>query len=109
MMIVMEFLSTNPYPPGRQIGGLVIGLVVAIAHMVAQAIDDTGGPERDPQHHDCPQNQAWETKGNNEQGTEGQNTQVSVFQVETLPRINGEAFAVLFNKGLITGGFPIQG
>ena len=50
MVVVVQLLAAHDQPPRHQVGRGVGRLEIAVAAPVAEAVDDTGGPERDPRH-----------------------------------------------------------
>ena len=62
MVVGMQFLATDDQAPGQDITRRIGGLVIAITPIVADAIDHTRRPERDPHHLHRPQHQAGGTE-----------------------------------------------
>ena len=62
MVVVVQFFATNQDAPRRNIGARVWRFKVAVAPVVANAIDDTGGRDWNPQHLHRPHAQANGTK-----------------------------------------------
>ena len=58
MVVVVQFLATDDQAPGRDVGGGVLRLEIAVAPVMAQAVDHAGGPERNPHHLQRPHGQA---------------------------------------------------
>src|SRR3954464_6237800 len=54
VVIVVELLAAKPDRDGRDVPALVLDLEVAIAEGVADAVDHTSRPERDPDHLNAP-------------------------------------------------------
>ena len=54
----MQLFAANNDAPRHQVGGGVTALKVAITDRMAKAVDDAGGPERDPHHLDRPDGDA---------------------------------------------------
>ena len=57
-MVVMQLFATDDDAPRHQVGRCVAAFEVAIADRMPQAVDHTGGPERDPHHLDRPDGDA---------------------------------------------------
>ena len=58
MVVVVQLLAAEPDGDRRDVAALVLHVVVAIAERVADAVDDAGGPERDPEHLHAPDERA---------------------------------------------------
>ena len=54
VVVVVELFAAEPDRDRRDVSALVLHFEVAIAERVANAVDDAGGPERNPQHLDAP-------------------------------------------------------
>ncbi len=65
MVVVVQLFATNQQAPGRDVGAGVGGLKVAVAPVVANAVDDAGGKKRNPRHLNCPNGGTQGTKGGN--------------------------------------------
>ncbi|MPN12772.1 hypothetical protein SDC9_160092 [bioreactor metagenome] len=77
MVVVVQFLAADHDAPGHQIGRCVHRFKVAVAPVVAHAVDHASGPERNPQHLHGPDREADAAK---QQHVEDQH------QAHTLPR-----------------------
>ncbi|MNQ62891.1 hypothetical protein D3C85_772530 [compost metagenome] len=64
MVVVVQLFAADQDAPGHQVGRGVAAFEVAVTEGMAQAIDDAGGPERDPDHLHGPDGEA----GSAEQG-----------------------------------------
>src|SRR6185437_9255148 len=50
VVVVVQFLATDPHAPRGEVGGLVGGFEVAVAPPVTDTVDHTSGPDRNPKH-----------------------------------------------------------
>ena len=57
-MIIVQLFTADQYAPRQNIATGVIGLKVAVAPEVADAVDNTRGENRDPHHLDGPDGDA---------------------------------------------------
>ena len=58
MVVVVQLFAADDQAPGRDVGAGVRRLEVAVAPVVADAVDDAGGGDRDPEHLHGPDGQA---------------------------------------------------
>ena len=109
MVIIMKFFATNQDADGKNVGASVWTCEVAIAKVVANAVDHACSPKRDPGHLDCPNCEADRTKQshvNNQHQNDatGAETRVNV----TLEPIIGRTVTELGERLCIVGLMAIE-
>ena len=50
MVVVVQLFAGDEDADGRNVAACVFDVVVAVAECVSDAVDDSGGPEGDPDH-----------------------------------------------------------
>ena len=109
VVVVVQFLAADDHAPGRDVGAGVGGLEVAVAPVVADAVDDAGGGDRDPQHLDRPDRQADDAEQRQVQDQHQADTLPAVARVQVaLDPVVGRAVAELGHGLLVLRLGPVQ-
>src|SRR6187402_1126258 len=110
VVVVVQFFAANPEAPGRDVRRRVRALEIAVAPPVANAIDEAGGPERDPDHLDRPDGQANDAKQRNVDDRHEGRAPVRVLAEQlALEPVVRRAAAVLLHVGLVVAGLTVEG
>src|SRR5262249_10991262 len=109
VMIVVQLLTAEPDGDRRDIATLVLHLVVAIAECVADAVYDSGGPERNPQHLHAPHDRSDEEPEQIDVDREHDDDAEPVETAQDVPLdpIVGGAFAVFLEHPRLANGASI--
>mmetsp|Transcript_10425 Transcript_10425/g.42444 ORF Transcript_10425/g.42444 Transcript_10425/m.42444 type:complete len:581 (+) Transcript_10425:6181-7923(+) len=104
VVVVVQLFAADDQRPGDEVGRSVRRLEVAIAPVVADAVDDARGPERDPDHLDGPNRRADGTEQGHVDDEHQRHALPAVLAVQVvLNPVIGRAAAVLGN------GFSVLG
>jgi len=109
VVIVVQLLAPHQDAPGDEIGAGIGAIEIAIAPVMAQTVNDPGGPEGNPHHLDGPQGQAQgpEAEHVQGQGEEDAPQGMGGIDVTFQPVIRG-ALAVAGQGFRVAGLGPVQ-
>src|SRR5581483_3006051 len=109
VMVVVELLAAGPDRERRDVPALVLDLEVPIPDRVADAVDDAGGPEGDPDHLHAPDDRANHDAEEVQVDAEEQDDAQRVAPGENMPLepIVRRALAVLLEHAGLADGLPI--
>src|SRR5690348_4745733 len=109
VMVVVELLAAEPDGDGGDVPALVLHVEVAIAERVADAIDDAGRPERDPDHLHAPHERSDEEAEQPDVDAEHQQDADPVERREQMPLepVGGRALAVFLEHARLAHGLAV--
>ncbi len=108
-MVGVQFFATDPQRPRREVGGGVGRFEVAVAPPVAQDVDHTGGPERNPRHLDRPQRDTRQPEQHRVDHQQGDRACVGMRRVQVpLDPVGRRGLTVLLDIGALRARLAVQ-
>ncbi|MNM53407.1 hypothetical protein D3C81_645100 [compost metagenome] len=109
MVVVVQLFAADPERPGRQVGRGVCRFKIAVTPPMAEAVDHSRRPERNPRHLDRPQGDARQAEQHGVDREQQHRPEVGVRGVDmALDPILRRAAPVLFDIGTLRACFAVQ-